>query len=254
MDHTNDPERQDSIITEVRPQKGGFDIQQDNGWGLWLSDEYGLTPKAGDTVTIFGKGIGFAFRGVLINGALAFYRTEDEQKQWALEQQYGIDAAEWLARWDRGDGIWTLEMGGLSAGYDQSINIMAAEMVRALLDLKPELVTGEAITAELKAAIDTAIGSAPSVLGLSGAQYHGALSVALGIYHLGPIQFVSQAPSDRRVQASKRWPSLTPNLDRSAGQLLAALRLLVAAAECEEQPTPGELEDAKAAIEAATAT
>lgn len=252
MDHTNDPERYDAKIEKVAATASGFDVTRTDGWGFGLSAEYGLTPKPGDTVTFFGKGLGFPFRGLLINGEVAFYRTEEEQKLWEQVQRYGADAADWLAKWDRGDGVWTVQMGGLSAGYDQAINIAAAEMLRAFLDLKPVLVTGEPIPQEVRDAISTALGDAPSALGLSGAQYGAAFNLAMAIYHLGPIKAVGEAPDDRRIQASQNWPSLTPYLHDAAGDLLAALRLLVAAADCEEQPTDGELETAKAAIKAAT--
>ena len=31
-----------------------------------------------------------------------------------------VDAAEQLRRWDAGDSIWTVEMGGLGPGYEQA--------------------------------------------------------------------------------------------------------------------------------------
>lgn len=262
MDHTNDPERTENRVKEVRPQQGGFDVTQDSGWCFWLSDEYGITPKPGDKVTLFGKGIGWAFRGVLINDQVAFYRTEEEQKAWADVQMYGADAADWLQRWDDDRGVWTLHLGGLSAGYDQAINIASAEMLRALLKLKPEFATGEPISRAVRDQIDAEIGNVPSLLGLSGASYMAALRIAVGIYHLGPVQYVGGAPSDSRIQARKRMPSLTPNLDQSAGTLLAALcGLLAIVDQMDKSPSAGggvlpvdkalATRNARAAIEAA---
>src|SRR6266403_1363829 len=52
---------------------------------------------------------------------------------------YGADAAEWLRRWDEGRSVWSIEMGGMGPGYEQAIQVVAAEVVRHLLDKKYDL-------------------------------------------------------------------------------------------------------------------
>lgn len=42
---------------------------------------------------------------------------------------------EMLARWDAGDTIWTVELGGLGPGYEQAIQIAAIEFARVCKDL-----------------------------------------------------------------------------------------------------------------------
>src|SRR5271166_5092790 len=40
------------------------------------------------------------------------------------------DAKEQLRRWDNGDSIWSIEMGGFGPGYEQALQICAIEIVR----------------------------------------------------------------------------------------------------------------------------
>ena len=39
-----------------------------------------------------------------------------------------------LAAWDRGETVWACDMGGMGPGYEQCIQIMGFEMLRAMLD------------------------------------------------------------------------------------------------------------------------
>ena len=46
-----------------------------------------------------------------------------------------------LAAWDRGETIWSIELGGLGPGYEQAIQVCAVELARACKDmtgLKPD--------------------------------------------------------------------------------------------------------------------
>lgn len=203
----SDTQRQATTIESVSETDGGYDIRQESGWGCWLSKEHGVVPVAGAKLTLWGKGIGYVFRGLAIDDQVAFYRTENDDIIHQREQTYGANAADWLARWDDGRSVWTITMGGLSAGYDQAINLIAAEMVRALLKL--QLDKGE-WQDEFRALIDVECAKALDVLGLSGAQYGAALSFAWRLYNDGPLVAVAGTPDDRRIQASKRYPTLDP--------------------------------------------
>src|SRR2546425_352652 len=44
------------------------------------------------------------------------------------------DAREQLRRWDTGETIWSIEMGGLGPGYEQAIQTLAIEIVRDEID------------------------------------------------------------------------------------------------------------------------
>ncbi len=47
---------------------------------------------------------------------------------------YATDAKEQLRRWDAGESIWSIELGGLGPGYEQAIQVLAIEIVRDYLD------------------------------------------------------------------------------------------------------------------------
>lgn len=54
------------------------------GWGL--DKEYGVEPKEGDTVTLYGGGFGSSITGIDLNGVPVFYKTKAERdaehKRW----------------------------------------------------------------------------------------------------------------------------------------------------------------------------
>ena len=53
--------------------------------------------------------------------------------QQEADKFYGKDAVEWLRRWDAGEGVWSIEMGGIGPGYEQCIQITAAEILRYMI-------------------------------------------------------------------------------------------------------------------------
>lgn len=52
---------------------------------------------------------------------------------WAPERYAEIVAR--LAKWDSGESVWTLDMGGLGPGYEQAIQVLTIEMLRDALAL-----------------------------------------------------------------------------------------------------------------------
>lgn len=44
---------------------------------------------------------------------------------------------ELLARWDAGESVFSIELGGLGPGYEQAIQVAAIEFARAAKDYKP---------------------------------------------------------------------------------------------------------------------
>lgn len=202
-----DSEREDYIIEDVREGIDFYEIKFGGGMSIGLSKEYGVVPSEGDEMTMWG-GRFRAVRGMMINDQLAYYRTAEEEREHHLLQMYGGDAAEWLRRWDAGKTVWTIRMGGLSAGYDQCINILTAEMVRALLDMKPAEADITRGSYTLSDAVQERVSSALWLLGSSGAQYGAALNLALDLYQNGPRAVIGKYPEERHVQASKHFPSL----------------------------------------------
>ncbi len=118
------------------------------------------------------------------------------------------DAAEQLRRWDAGESIWSVEMGGLGPGYEQAIQTLAIEIVRDNLG-KP-LPTQETWNNWGDSTITRIDYQLPdgkwSCGGFSGAQVGAAKGIALRWLRDGPQQAHDSAPADRRIQVSKFWP------------------------------------------------
>jgi len=132
--------------------------------------------------------------------------TADEAKEF-----YGADAAEWLKRWDTGQGVWSIEMGGLGPGYEQCIQITTAELLRHLLTntvaipKEGDKKGWEKVSDELREAMFKV--PTISALGLSGAQYGAAYNLAWHLYRRGPaVCFMDKEVQDRKIQVRKHFP------------------------------------------------
>lgn len=125
------------------------------------------------------------------------------------------DVAELLRRWDAGESVWSIELGGIGPGYEQAIQVAAVEMARDGQNFKP---TGdsEADGQEWRRICDESLRKHNESLGLSGAQYGAASWLAYQWCHNGgPADLMKRAETkfkesgeDRRIQISKAFPSV----------------------------------------------
>lgn len=209
----NDDQFEDKIITSVEKQSDGTYAIGCDGWHLWCGKDCPVVPEVGQTSRQYGKGIGSPVRGLFINGHKVWYRTETEEDEYREIDLYGADAADWLARWDSGRSVWSIEMGGLGPGYEQCIQITAAEILRFLIDNKVDCATqyeGDAWK-KLSGEIDKALWADKRIndLGLSGAQAGAAKSIATALYRDGPRGVMNDARvKDRHIQVSKNFPGM----------------------------------------------
>lgn len=125
--------------------------------------------------------------------------------------RYGVDAADWLKRWDAGDIVWTIEMGGMGPGYEQAIQITVAEVIRYLVDNNVDRATQfeDETWPSLSDAINKALWASPIInnLGLSGAQAGAATSLAVGLYRDGPDKVMNtESIKDRHIMVSRNFP------------------------------------------------
>jgi hypothetical protein len=120
-----------------------------------------------------------------------------------------------LAKWDAGEPVWTCEMGGMGPGYEQCIQLMVFEMLRAMVANPPDswpALEGESGRDAWQAYRD-AIEAIPSVkeiiqkLGPSGAQFGAAMSLASRFAMRGYED--AGIPEDRKIVVSKNFPTLT---------------------------------------------
>lgn len=121
---------------------------------------------------------------------------------------YAETAAEQLRRWDAGETIWTVEMGGLGPGYEQAIQILAIEIVRDHLDQPlPNESTWQTWGDATVARIDQPDANGHhSCGGFSGGQVGAAKHLALGWLRDGPEIYRAKFPQDRHIQCSNFWP------------------------------------------------
>jgi len=92
-----------------------------------------------------------------------------------------MTAQEALAKWDAGETLTSIEMGGIGPGYEQAIQIAIFEYIRRG---HPGL----------------------SGLGLSGAQAVAAMQCAEVAMEDGWEALLAKVPSERHIIVSKAWP------------------------------------------------
>ena len=123
---------------------------------------------------------------------------------------------EQIEAWDKGDTVWTVEMGGLGPGYEQALQIAAIEMGRVMIPYAP------GTNREQNVALFKQVTENANIkgLGLSGAQHGAAQQIAFNWWTKGPAKFCefykSKSLGDRCVMISKDWPQApeppaTPN-------------------------------------------
>lgn len=202
----NDQQFEDKIIKSAQKEGDSYSITCDDGWSMWCGKDCPIEPKDGQTARFYGRGIGAVVRGLFIDGHKLWYRTEAEQKTHSENEMYGADAAEWLRRWDDGRSVWSIEMGGIGPGYEQCIQIVAAEVLRWMLANKPDL---ESEWSKYDGDMSKSVSKITEPLGLSGAQWGVGVNLAAFIYKDGPIGVMTdERVKDRHIQVSKNFPSL----------------------------------------------
>jgi hypothetical protein len=212
----DDTEFETIVIKEVRAEEssGGWSIKRADGFSFWVPKDSKIEPKVGMEARFYGKGIGFDVRGLFLDGQEVFYRTDEENKAKHRADTYCLTAKELLARWDSGQSIWSLEMGGLGPGYEQAIQVAAIEMAREGLDVPLEG-PKEGHDAIWEEVCDRALKKHDEALGgLSGAMYGAAKWLSWKWVHGGgPAALADEAKKnqepgekDRMIQVSKGFP------------------------------------------------
>lgn len=122
------------------------------------------------------------------------------------------DLKDWLAKWDANEIVWSIEMGGLGPGYEQAIQVTTAEIARHLVDANYDVArwTEQTLWTADRDAIEKAGFGSPIIkaLGLSGAQWGVALSLATNFYRDGIAAAMSNPKlADRKIQVTKYFPA-----------------------------------------------
>lgn len=206
-----DTQFRQTIVRDVRDEDGGWQITGEDGWSFFVPSTSPITPLVGSSARFYGQGIGYRVRGLTLDGVTVFYRTAAEDERQFLVDLYGSDAADWLARWDAGRTVWSVEMGGLGPSYEQCLQLAAVEVVRYLARVEPVAGTWSEAGAfqRITEEIDRDVLSSPCVatLQLSGAQWCAAKNLASRLYRFGPIEVFTQPEiKDRLIQITRWFP------------------------------------------------
>lgn len=114
---------------------------------------------------------------------------------------YPKDIEDAVRRWDAGEMMWTVEMGGLGPGYEQCIQIGMIEVLRRLIDVELPGPDGnwndflDPFLHEVNNDFD---------LGLSGAQADAIKQLACKFSGKGWLSV--EGAEDRMIMVSKHWP------------------------------------------------
>ena len=87
-----DREYEDVTIKTVDASHDGYSLTRTDGWGFWIPNVPGVVPTPGSSARIYGRGVGYPFRGVDIDGREVFYRTPAEDDLHHRKQQAERDA------------------------------------------------------------------------------------------------------------------------------------------------------------------
>ena len=81
----DDDQFEENTIDKVVPYDDGYEIHFDDGMVFGINKTEGVEPVSGSSVRLYGKGIGYAIRGVFVDGKKVYYRTEEEEKEHGAE-------------------------------------------------------------------------------------------------------------------------------------------------------------------------
>ena len=73
----DDHEYTDRTARKVTREKDGrgWSVEQDDGWSLFVPHKKGVDVNVGSLIRVYGRGIGFPFRGIDVDGVEVFYRS-----------------------------------------------------------------------------------------------------------------------------------------------------------------------------------
>ncbi len=126
--------------------------------------------------------------------------------------RYPETAQDWLSKWDAGERVWSVEMGGIGPWYEQIIQITVAEILRALLALdidKNKFDCDSVYNRECWESVASyhSVSDTMEKLHLSVMQFGAAKNLATNFFFRGPFVSLSDvAVKDRKILVSKSFP------------------------------------------------
>jgi hypothetical protein len=120
-----------------------------------------------------------------------------------------LTAKDALAKWDRGESVFTIECGGLGPGYEQCIQILTFELIRDYLGTELPIPKDEKnpTPADQKAWREWGDAAVTRCnLGFSGAQVGAAKNLAFRALRDGWRATVKSVGAERHIQVSRTFP------------------------------------------------
>jgi hypothetical protein len=120
-----------------------------------------------------------------------------------------LTARDALARWDSGQTVFTIELGGLGPGYEQCIQILVFELIRDYGENEIPKFTDPGTPTDQERQQWDVWGDAAvrrCDLGFSGAQVSIAKSLAYRVIRDGWKRTIDKTPLDRHIQVSRSFP------------------------------------------------
>jgi hypothetical protein len=96
----SDMEFQASTVEDVRPCEGGWTVDHDGGWILFVTNEScPVAPNVGEAFLTYGRGIGSPVRGIVCGGRVYRYETAEQQRA-SFEADLALRKAEKVAAYE----------------------------------------------------------------------------------------------------------------------------------------------------------
>lgn len=80
MNWDTDPQFTENKLTSVEASPGGWDLGLDGSHLFCTNEHCQKAPAVGETARLYGKGFGYMVRGIIIEGRVYRYRTEEQQR------------------------------------------------------------------------------------------------------------------------------------------------------------------------------
>lgn len=79
MNWQDDPQVQITRVKSIGEEPDGWSIGREDGWSFFVPRAAGVVPRVGMEARFYGEGVGAIVRGLVLDGQVVFYRTEDEE-------------------------------------------------------------------------------------------------------------------------------------------------------------------------------
>lgn len=122
-------ERTVSTIVEVREGESGYEVKKRDGWSLWVDKKYGVIPKVGDIIILYGKPFS-VIQGIQINDKVLFLKSdkqmEDEHEAWIKKtrEKYLKEYAELMVKIKDEEPFETIDISGMGGRYECACQLM----------------------------------------------------------------------------------------------------------------------------------